>query len=383
MINFLYIGGEDANQKGAVGTHTNGIINALENNSLISLYCIFYNYAIPSYKSNHFLVYVTNKPLNYFKKILNIYFYILYIKKILKNKPVEYIYFRFDPFFYFIFSLFSWDQKIIIEYNDIFIDQIYFAINKGEWGKFGKIIRSSSFYKKFILYNEKKAFKNSYITIVVTEGLLNYCNGIYKSSKYLILNNATSVKINGNIKDIDGKLKLSHVGTLTHWDGLEELINALIIAKKINKNFEYEFTIIGDGSLRQKLMNKILINDLSEHIILKSSISHSEAISHLLKIDVVPLLKTINTYGLSPIKYYEALGLGCYLIVSDIKHINEVPKFAGTIVSFPLNINEIALKLIYIFSNISEIRQNRKAIINYANENHTWDMRINKLIQLL
>ena len=130
-------------------------------------------------------------------------------------------------------------------------------------------------------------------------------------------------------------------------------------------------------------MNKILINDLSEHIILKSSISHSEAISHLLKIDVVPLLKTINTYGLSPIKYYEALGLGCYLIVSDIKHINEVPKFAGTIVSFPLNINEIALKLLYIFSNISEIRQNRKAIINYANENHTWDMRINKLIQLL
>jgi glycosyltransferase involved in cell wall biosynthesis len=217
----------------------------------------------------------------------------------------------------------------------------------------------------------------------VTEGLLNYCNGIYKSSKYVILNNATNVKITGNIEKINGKLKLSHVGTLTHWDGLEELIDALIIAKKIEKNFDFEFTIIGDGSLSKTLKNKITINNLSNQIKLKSSIPHTEAITHLLNIDVVPLLKTINTYGLSPIKYYEALGLGCYLIVSDIKHINEVPKFAGTIVSFPLDINEIALKLIYIFSNISEIRQKRKDIVNYANENHTWDMRINTLLKFL
>ena len=383
MKNFLYIGGEDANQKGAVGTHTIGIINALECSISISLYCIFYNYAIPAYTTNDYFIYNTKKPKNNFKKLLNILSYILYVKKLIKSKQVDYIYFRFDPFFYFIFSFFRWNQKIIIEYNDIFIDQINFAINKGEWGKFSTIIRSSLIYKKFILYNEINAFKNSHFTIVVTEGLLNYCNGIYKSSKYVILNNATNIKINGNIEKINGKLKLSHVGTLTYWDGLEELIDALIIAQKIDKNFDFEFTIIGDGSLSKKLMNKILINDLSKQIKLISSIPHTDAIKHLLNIDVVPLLKTINTYGLSPIKYYEALGLGCYLIVSDIKHINEVPKFAGTVVSFPLDINEIALKLIYIFYNLSEIRLNRIKIINYANENHTWDMRINTLIQLL
>jgi glycosyltransferase involved in cell wall biosynthesis len=383
MKKFLYIGGEDASQKGAVGTHTNGIINALDSCISISLYCIFYKYAIPAYTPNDVFIFNSKKPQNYLKKIVNIFFYISYIKKNLKYNPVDYIYFRFDPFFYFIFSFFRWEQKIIVEYNDIFIDQINFALNKGEWGRLGSMIRSSFIYKIFIRFNERNAFKNSYFTVTVTEGLSNYCNGIYKSTKYVILNNATNVKISGNIEKINGKLKLSHVGTLTHWDGLEELIDALIIAKKIEKNFDFEFTIIGDGSLSKTLKNKITINNLSKQIKLKSSIPHTEAITHLLNIDVVPLLKTINTYGLSPIKYYEALGLGCYLIVSDIKHINEVPKFAGTIVSFPLDINEIALKLIYIFSNISEIRQKRKDIVNYANENHTWDMRINTLLKFL
>lgn len=383
MIKILYIGGEDANQKGAVGTHTNGIIKALDTNNLISLHTVFYKYSMPIYTGKDFSICSKSKPKMVFFKIYNILAYVIFIRKIVHCKTIDYIYFRFDPFFYFFFSLFSWDQKIIVEYNDVFLDQINFAIRKGEWSRFGRLVRSSKFYKKFILSTEKKAFARSHLTVVVTHGLLKYCNYLFESKKYLILNNATNVKVDTPINQIKGKLKLSHVGTLTHWDGLEELIDALILAKTIDKYFDYEFSIIGDGSLKESLLLKIRENNLANNIIFKPSVSHNEAISHLLTIDVVPLLKTIDSYGLSPIKYYEALGLGCYLVVSNIEHINEVPDFAGSVVSFPLDVCEIAKALITISNNIDSIRKNRMKIANYANNYHTWDMRINELLKYL
>ena len=101
------------------------------------------------------------------------------------------------------------------------------------------------------------------------------------------------------------------------------------------------------------------------------------------KIDVVPLLKTIEDYGLSPIKFYEALAYGKTLIVTNIPHINELPDYAGCIVDYPLKIDQIALVLKNMFLNKAKIRINEKQIHDYAMEHHTWDNRIKELIKVL
>lgn len=40
-IKILYVGGLNANQKGAIGSHTSGVIKALQNNDKIDLQGLF------------------------------------------------------------------------------------------------------------------------------------------------------------------------------------------------------------------------------------------------------------------------------------------------------------------------------------------------------
>ncbi len=93
------------------------------------------------------------------------------------------------------------------------------------------------------------------------------------------------------------------------------------------------------------------------------------------------MLKTIATYQLCPIKFYETLGLGKLLITTDIPYINSIKEMDfGATVSLPLKKQEIISAIEKIYSMSDQLESKRKSIIKYAKNNHTWDLRVKEIM---
>ena len=379
-IKILYVGGLNANQKGAIGSHTSGVIKSLKDNDKIDLQGLFFKNCLPHVLPNVYYTFDSGLKFNPLSKILQIINFSLFFRKLIQKNHYDYVYFRFDPFFAPIISR----KNSIIEYNDLFLSQIKFAASKNEWTNFGKFLRLSTFYRLYVEFSEKFSFKKSALIVVVTKKLKDYCLKYSSDNKVLILKNATyRIGFDQFDRESDEFLTLGHIGTLTHWDGLTDLIYGMKRCLDYYPECKLRLFIIGEGSMKSEIVS--LVNHLKmNHIVfIENEVSYKFVPELYKKIDVVPLLKTIEEYGLSPIKFYEALAYGKSLIVTNIPHINELPDYAGSIVDYPLNIDQIALVLNEMFLNKTKIRKNEKSIHDYAMQNHTWDSRIDFLLNEL
>jgi glycosyltransferase involved in cell wall biosynthesis len=386
MIQMLYVGGPTAAEKGAVGTHTSGVINALTRRGDVNLHGAFCEGALPSALPSdieQFSRSKLSKKLGKIGKILSFFEYSFFIRKLLRAKQSDYVYVRFDPFFCFVLILVLGKSRIIIEYNDIFMDQIRFAADKGEWSGLSKTIRLSPFYRYFVHKSESLVFSKSHLVVAVTEDLLKYCKSRCHRLKGITVFNATDLKFSEFPKSINAPtevLKLAHVGTLTYWDGLEELLLSLKKAQERARDFRFELIFVGDGKMRAQLETLVDTLGFGSNVRFLEPIERSKAVEVLKSTDVVPILKTIVGYGLSPMKFYEALGAGCHVLASDVPHMNEESPEYVTNVCFPLDIEEISEKLIFIFHNLKHIRGQKMAVSKYAQDHHSWEARVEALI---
>jgi len=386
MIQMLYVGGPTASEKGAVGTHTSGVINALTRRGDVKLHGVFYEGALPSTLPSDTVQFSRSKlskKLGKIGKILSFVEYSFFIRKLLRAKRSDYVYVRFDPFFCFFLILVLGKSRIIIEYNDIFMDQIRFAADKGQWSGLSKVIRLSPFYKYFVHKSESLVFSKSHLVVAVTEDLLKYCRSRCHRLQGITVLNATDLKFNEfptSINATNEVLKLAHVGTLTYWDGLEELLLSLKQAQERARDFRFELIFVGGGKMKDQLETMVDTLDFGSNVRFLEPVERSEAVEVLKSTDVVPILKTIVGYGLSPMKFYEALGAGCHVLASDVPHMNEDSPEYVTNVHFPLDIEEISERFIFLFHNIKHIREQKKAASRYAQDHHSWDARMEAII---
>jgi glycosyltransferase involved in cell wall biosynthesis len=379
-IKILYVGGLNANQKGAIGSHTSGVIKALKNNDKIDLQGLFFKNCLPHVMPNVYYTFDSSFKVNPLSKIIQIISFSLFFRKLVKKNQYDYVYFRFDPFFAPIINR----KNAIIEYNDLFLSQIKFAATKNEWSNFGKSLRLSNFYRLYVEFAEKFSFNKSALIVVVTNKLKNYCLQYNADNKILILKNATyKIGYEQYVRESDEYLTLGHIGTLTYWDGLTELIYGMKSCLELFPECKLRLFLIGEGSMKSEIISLVEQLKMNHIVFIENEVSYDLVPEIYKKIDVVPLLKTIEDYGLSPIKFYEALAYGKSLIVTNIPHINELPDYAGCIVDYPLKIDQIALVLKNMFLNKAKIRINEKQIHDYAMEHHTWDNRIKELIKVL
>lgn len=377
MKKILYIGGFQSDEKGAIGTHTAGILKSLDESDFFDLHLANISSARPHYLPENTYEYDAAKPGNKISKIFSILRYALYVKKIIKKIQPEFIYLRFDPFLTPLLA--TRKTKSLVEYNDIFLDQIFFTSKKEYWGYWGTKFRSSKAYKRIIKGIEKYSFSRAHVVIAVTDGILEYCSNVYPDANSIVLHNASNAFHDATPSLQNEALIFSHVGTLTYWDGLEELIEAINLALIKSPDIRVKLNIVGDGPLQFKLKGMVDLYRLGDIVKFYSSVTHDKALDFVRGSDVIPLLKTIYTYGLSPIKYYEAMASGCHVLVSDIPCINEAPDYVSTIVSYPLKVKEIGDKIIELSLKKEALRQNRKKIRAYALKNHTWDSRVRLL----
>lgn len=387
MIRILYVGSQNASQKGAIGTHTAGIITALNRNMDVHLSGVFTESAISRSLPNNSFFYSEFKAatkMGKLGKLISVFFYANFVRKLANNLGVEYIYVRFDPFFCLIASVLLRRHKLIIEYNDLFLSQVEFAATKGQWkNPFSRNLRRSKAYRGFVLFAERMSFARAHLVVTVTSALLAYCRRMGNNVNGVLIKNATDVSIplSGFTRHRNSPvLKMAHVGTLTYWDGLAELFEAISLAYEKSPEFRCEVVVVGDGQMENELLSAVEKLRLEKIVWFYKSMPHSDAIEHLSHCDVVPVLKTIVDYGLSPIKFYEALGAGCHVLASDVPHMNEdIPDYV-TNVSVPLDKEEIAEKLIKLHKSVETLRAAKPSVRQYAQLYHSWDSRVETLL---
>jgi glycosyltransferase involved in cell wall biosynthesis len=403
MIHFFYISAYDASEKGAIGTHTKGIIGAAlaseeVGNSTVFLSSESENFLkdFPIKRRVCFKPLFQNKFLTGFARLLyclQVVFGLLILPA--KGKPEKLLFYvRRDLFFATLIVLIAGikfpGSKIVLEYNDLFNEHIKLASNWQKWSRFGKLVRTSFFFQRIVEIDECLSFLLSTLVVLVTPRHAEYVNKLCPKAKTLVVPNATERKIIADSKEADfSELRkehgfsedlfyIAHVGTITVWDGLSELLQAFHNCKHREK---MRLIIAGTGSLKTELLNTVEKLQLNELVLFMDAMPHKEALNLLRASDLVPLLKVTHQ---SPIKYYEALGCGKPMISSDMGVLNEIEKLGfGKVVSLPLNIQTISQTIDFMWENRALYTARKNKILSYSEKQCTWDKRFNCIIEKL
>lgn len=144
-------------------------------------------------------------------------------------------------------------------------------------------LKSLNAFKRIIMILLSKFFYNRNIVIFPTELIYNdFKNKIFNIKKYIILpnpyideNNDLILKVkNSNFNFDSNKKYLLNIGSLENKKNHSFLINNFIKIFQYNKNII--LLIIGEGSLKKKLQNKINKLQLQNNILLVGNVSNIE-----------------------------------------------------------------------------------------------------------
>lgn len=373
----FYIGGSTSNQRGAVGTHTSGIISGLKHNNVF-VTGVFFDNALPTESCNENIL--IHRPKRWPGPLRKIAERLAIIFAAAKVPSDALIYHRFDP----LLTPFIVRSNMIVEYNDDVLAQIKFAADKGNWSRVGRIARMF-FYPRIFRLSEKITFRRARLVVCVTESLCDFVRNIEPQAHAAFVPNGSDAVFDSDLVSRDCReaspIHIAHVGTLTHWDGLMELLAGLVILRRDHGDVKFRLSIIGDGDLKSSLVSRVSEFGLGDVVSFRASISHADAIKFLHDVDVVPLLKTITSYGLSPMKFYEALSLGCYLVCTDVPHINEISSDEGVIVGLPLDPVEIASAIRFAYEKKDELRANRLQRAADFQVSNSWTERVRRILE--
>lgn len=371
----LYVGGLDSAQKGAVGTHTLGVLRGFQEAG-IDVHAVFLDDQVPdAFQGSTTLVRAAARD-GYYKKVAD---RVRIARAASKLAPrYDYVYVRHDPF---ISPLISADN-LVLEYNDDFFAQIEFTIKSGHYGRIGGALRSGPVYSGLVKRLERRCFRKAVTVVGITGKLCSRVSQREPASRTFCMLNGSDASYDPALDAgySDEILRIGHIGTLTYWDGLKELLNALHLFRKQSPEKQVKLLILGDGPLKQELTSLSKELSLDDMVEFRSSVDRSAALAYLHQMDVVPLLKTLASYDLSPMKLYEALCVGRFLLCSNIPHINELDADQGMVVKFPLDVQEIAQALSDMHAKLQDIRSGFRARSEKAQRDHSWKHRVDLLI---
>ena len=124
-----------------------------------------------------------------------------------------------------------------------------------------------------------------------------------------------------------GSLQLVYVGTVSPWQGIHVLLEAVEL---INKDVPCQLTIVGKQNRRRnrelgKVIERLELADKVRFVTAERPEQVCEQL-HAADISVAPLMKTARncSQGCSPLKIIEAMASGCPLIASGLPVVDEL-----------------------------------------------------------
>ncbi|MEO5355741.1 MAG: glycosyltransferase [Nitrospirae bacterium YQR-1] len=396
----VYVGGENAFERGAIGTHMRGVVNAFHNTSRFKIIFIGGKYhdevndgGIKAHEINILPVNRSTSMAGRMAACLRYsYSVIQALKKLMRNGSDFYVYTRYSLYTTPVVLTFLKKHgiKTIVEYNDVTTDVLLFEKNLNPGFSAGKLIRTGNLTVKAIQRLEAYSFKKAGLIVTMTEGLSRYIHGLTPEANVIVSNNATGIENIRYTRGIDKsglrvKLNLSpdlfyicYLGTITWWDGLGILLEALHMLKH---RADIRLIMIGYGADLKLVKDTVKKLGLMERVIFFPAMPFKEAYDYLIASDLAPVVKLIDTYEYTPIKYYEAMASATPIIANDILYINEAGKHRwGKVLPHPPSAKDMAEAIEHFYAIKDTLDAMKEEILNYAESFHTWDRRVEAVI---
>lgn len=312
-------------------------------------------------------------------------FYLLY--SCIKNRP-DVLYLRQNSFPFFPIILCKiFKIPSIVEVNGLVLDEL--KVNPD----------SKSFtYRVFsylALRSEKFNYRYCDRIVSVTDKLRDELVRLYSipKDKVYVINNGANTDV---FKPLDRELAkaelglenskkyICFVGHLAAWQGVEFLIYASPLI--LEKCSDARFLVVGDGVMKDKLLEITSVLGLSDKFIFTGRIPYERVPLYINAADVcvAPFIKERNSkIGLSALKTYEYLACGKPIVASSIPGVKDLIEFSGGGISVtPENPEELAAAVVKLLSN-----ENTRAVMGekgrrYVVENHGWDGVARKIMDM-
>jgi len=258
----------------------------------------------------------------------------------------------------------------VIEVNGLLIDE-------------QKLIGSSKLATIITKLSEKFSYKHAKKIVAVTQGIKREIIRMYNipDEKIVVIENGANTDL---FKPIDQKearkeLKLDQntnyvcfVGNLAPWQGVEYLIQA---APLILKHSNTKFLIVGDGIMKEKLIELTYKIGVADKFIFTGEFPYEEVPKYINASDVcvAPFIKERNMkIGISPLKIYEYAACGKPIVASKIPNLEFIEMQKAGILVEPENPEELAKAIIKLLKDEKlreEMGRNgREYVVKY----HSW-----------
>lgn len=164
-----------------------------------------------------------------------------------------------------------------------------------------------------------------------------------------------------------------YVGSLSAWQGVEDLIEASAIFREEHPNM-LKTLIIGDGPQRQLLEELCKAKSLTDTVTFLGSKPYHEIPRQMSACDVLVAPKKPLSSGYSPLKVYEYLACGRPVVVSDVIGLEFVAQNELGVSFEAGDARQLADKLEDLYEMPIEIREKMgQRAREYVKQHHSWD----------
>ncbi len=240
----------------------------------------------------------------------------------------------------------------------------------------GFVKNSLSFFARFIA---KIIFRRATIILPVSNYLENYLCRYAPNVRFEVINNVVDVSlfkpVPVKVKGKDEAKEIITVARLVESKGIEYLIKALNILKNTREDFI--LNIIGDGDLRDKLVNMVTEFGLVKFVKFYGTLPKSEVAEYMSKSDFFVLPSIFETFGVVII---EAMACGKPVVATNVGGPKETVTPQTGILVEPANPNALKDAIEYMLDNYW--KYSSEDISKYAFENYSYESIGQKLGQI-
>jgi glycosyltransferase involved in cell wall biosynthesis len=312
-------------------------------------------------------------------------FYLLY--SCIKNRP-DVLYLRQNSFPFFPIVLCK-ILKIpsVVEVNGLVLDEL--EVNPNSKSLAFKV------FSYLALRSEKLNYRYCDRIVSVTDKLRDELVSLYAvpEDKIFVINNGANTDLFKPVDREQAKAELGleyskkyvcFVGHLAAWQGVEFLIYASPLI--LEKCPEVRFLIVGDGVMKNKLLEITSGLELSDKFIFTGRVPYESVPLYINAADVcvAPFIKGRNLkIGLSALKTYEYLACGRPIVASSIPGVEDLIELSGGGISVPPeNPEELSAAVVKLISD-----ENTRALMGekgrkYVVENHSWNGVVRKILDM-
>jgi len=165
------------------------------------------------------------------------------------------------------------------------------------------------------------------------------------------------------------------VGGLSVYQGLDLLIDAAALCPD-DPSSPVRFLIVGSGERRQEVVDRIEQDRLSDRFILRPAVSHDAVCDYLQALDVEVICvhddRTLR-YGLSSLKFWEALAVGLPILVPDTSGLGDVlDELTWPAVYRTGDAGDMASVLRGVVADLPQLRRRRQELHELTRRRFSW-----------